>query len=97
MIRALGATPRAVAAIFLIEGSTVALLSALLAVAAAIYFAQALNARASRELLHVAVPLFISRSGLAILSGGAFFVLLAVWLSVRRILRLSVREALAYE
>ena len=53
VIRALGATPRAVVSIFLIEGSAVAILGALISIAASIYFAQALNGKASRELLHV--------------------------------------------
>jgi putative ABC transport system permease protein len=97
VIRALGATPRAVLAIFLIEGSAVAILSALLSIAGSIYFAQALNNKAAHELLHVAVPLYVSREGLSVLFSGAFLVILAVWLSVGRILRLSVREALSYE
>ncbi|HMG04662.1 MAG TPA: FtsX-like permease family protein [Chthoniobacterales bacterium] len=97
VIRALGATPRAVVAIFLIEGSAVALLSALLSIIGSVYFAQALNNKAAHELLHVAVPLYVSRVGLSVLFSGAILIVLAVWLSVGRILRLSVREALAYE
>lgn len=97
VIRALGATPRAVVGIFLIEGSAVAILGALISIAASIYFAQALNGKASRELLHVAVPLCVSRAGLGVLFSGAFVVLLGVLLSVRRVLRMSVREALSYE
>lgn len=97
VIRALGATPRAVLGIFLIEGSAVAILGALISIAASIYFAQALNGKASRELLHVGVPLYISRVGLGVLFSGAFVVLLGVLLSVRRVLRMSVREALSYE
>jgi len=97
VIRALGATPRAVVSIFLIEGSAVAILGALISIAASIYFAQALNGKASRELLHVAVPLYVSRAGLGVLFSGAFVVLIGVLLSVRRVLRMSVREALSYE
>jgi putative ABC transport system permease protein len=97
VIRALGATPRAVVGIFLIEGSAVAILGALISIAASIYFAQALNGKASRELLHVAVPLYVSRIGLSVLFSGAFVVLVGVLLSVRRVLRMSVREALSYE
>jgi putative ABC transport system permease protein len=97
VIRALGATPRAVVGIFLIEGSAVAILGALISIAASIYFTQALNGKASRELLHVAVPLYISRVGLSVLFGGAFVVVIGVLLSVRRVLRMSVREALSYE
>jgi putative ABC transport system permease protein len=97
VIRALGATPRAVVGIFLIEGSAVAILGALISIAASIYFAQALNGKASRELLHVAVPLYVSRIGLGVLFSGAVVVLIGVLLAVRRVLRMSVREALSYE
>jgi putative ABC transport system permease protein len=97
VIRALGATPRAVVGIFLIEGSAVAILGALISIAASIYFAQALNGKASRELLHVAVPLYVSRIGLGALFSGAVVVLIGVLLAVRRVLRMSVREALSYE
>lgn len=97
VIRALGATPRNVMVIFLAEGGAVALLSALIAIALSLYLAQLLNHKAANELLHVAVPLYVSRLGLAILFSGAFAVMLGVWLSARRLLRLSVREALAYE
>jgi putative ABC transport system permease protein len=97
VIRALGARPRAVVAIFLVEGGAVALLSALLSIAGGIYFARILGGMAERQLLHVAVPLYISRTGLGLLFCGVFLVILGVWLSVSRILRMSVRDALAYE
>lgn len=97
VIRALGARPRAVIAIFLVEGGAVAFLSALLSVAGGILFARILNGMAERQLLHVAVPLYISRAGLGLLFCGLFLVILGVWLSVTRILRMSVRDALAYE
>ena len=97
VIRALGAKPRSVTALFLVEGGAVALLSATLSVAGGIYFAGLLNSMAARQLLHVAVPLYLSRVGLAVLASGAFLVVAGVWLSVRRLLRVSVREALAYE
>jgi len=69
----------------------------LISIAASIYFAQALNGKASRELLHVAVPLYVSRIGLGVLFSGAVVVLIGVLLAVRRVLRMSVREALSYE
>ena len=97
VIRALGATPRTVGAIFLAEGGAVAVLSAFLSVAASIVFSQALLNKASRELLHVPVPLHFSETGLVALSGGVLVVMLGVWLSLRRMLRISVRDALAYE
>jgi putative ABC transport system permease protein len=97
VIRALGAKPRSVTALFLIEGGAVALLSAALAVVGGIYFAQLLNGMAERQLLHVAVPFYFSRVGLAVVASGVLVVFAAVWLSERRMLRLSVRAALAYE
>jgi len=97
VIRAIGATPRAVIAIFLVEGGAVALLSAALSVAGGIFFARFLNRMAASQLLHVAVPLSISPVGIAILCSGAILVILAVWMATVRMLRLSVRDALAYE
>jgi putative ABC transport system permease protein len=97
VIRALGATPRTVSAMFLVEGGAVAVLSAVLSFVLSILFSQALTNKASRELLHVPVPLHISGAGLIILSGGIIVVILGVWLSLWRILRISVRDALAYE
>jgi len=97
VIRALGAKPRAVISIFLVEGGAVAFLSAMFSVAGGIFFAGLLNGMAERQLLHVAVPLYVSRVGLGLLSVGVFLVVLGVWLSVSRILRMSVRDALAYE
>jgi putative ABC transport system permease protein len=97
VIRALGARPRSVIAIFLVEGGAVAFLSGLLSVAGGIVFARLLNGMAERQLLHVAVPLYVSRTGLGLLFCGVFLVVLGVWLSVSRILRMSVRDALAYE
>jgi putative ABC transport system permease protein len=97
VIRALGARPRAVLAIFLIEGGAVALLSAMVAVLGGIFFARLLNTMAERQLLHVAVPLSVSGLGLGLLSGGVLLIILGVGLSVRRILRLSVHDALAYQ
>ena len=84
VIRALGARPRAVVAIFLVEGGAVALLSGVLAVAGGILFAQLLNGMAERQLLHVAVPLYISRTGFALLLGGVFLVILGVGFAVSR-------------
>jgi putative ABC transport system permease protein len=97
VIRALGAKPRSVTGLFLVEGGAVALLSAALSIAGSIYFACLLNGMAERQLLHVAVPFYFSRVGLAVLSAGALFVIAGVWISVVRMLRVSVRDALAYE
>jgi len=97
VIRAIGARPRSVIAIFLVEGGAVAFLSAVPSVAGGILFARLLNGMAERQLLHVAVPLYVSRVGLGLLSVGVLLVVLGVWLSVTRILKMSVRDALAYE
>lgn len=97
IIRALGARPRAVIGIFLIESGAVAFLSAALSVAGGIVFARILNEMAERQLFHVAVPLYLSRTAIAVLSCGVIVVIFAVWLTVTRILRLPVRDALAYE
>jgi putative ABC transport system permease protein len=97
VIRAIGAQPRAVIAIFLIEAGAGTLLSAALSIAGGISLARFLNGMAERQLLHVAVPLYLSPTGMAVLSGGVIMVMLAVWLAVARTLRLSVRDALAYE
>jgi putative ABC transport system permease protein len=97
VIRALGATPHSVIAIFLVEGGAVAFLSAIFSVAGGIVFARLLNGMAERQLLHVVVPLYVSRVGLGLLSAGVLLVVLGVWLSVSRILKMSVRDALAYE
>jgi putative ABC transport system permease protein len=97
VIRAIGARPSGVITIFLVEGGAGALLSGILSVGGGIFLARLLNGMAERQLLHVAVPLHLSAMGMAVLSSGIIVVILAVWLAVSRILRLSVRDALAYE
>lgn len=97
VIRTLGATPRQVTVIFLAESGAIAGLSAVLAVVIALFATKALNDLTSRQLLQVAVPLVVSTKGLAWLGSGAFAVMLGVWLPVARLLRMSVRDALAYE
>jgi putative ABC transport system permease protein len=97
VIRAIGARPRSVIGIFLVEGGAVGLLSAVFAVAGGIYFSILLNGMAERQLLHVAVPLYLSRTGLGLFSSGLLLIIAGVWLAVSRILRMSVRDALAYE
>ena len=97
VLRALGATPRDIAAICLAEALAVALLSALLAIAASIVLTLAFNRAAETGLLHVAVPLQFSLHGLAILGAGAAVLVAAVALALWRVLRLSTRQALNYE
>ncbi|MGZ4985500.1 MAG: ABC transporter permease, partial [Chthoniobacterales bacterium] len=97
VVRALGATGRTVNAMFLIESGAVVALSAAISFALAVIFTRGLNQMAERELLHVAVPLHISLTGLTLLTSGFVLVMLAVWAFLRRMLRISVRDALAYE
>jgi putative ABC transport system permease protein len=97
VIRTLGATPRTVLRLFLAESAVLAALSALLAVAVSVPATQALNAMTSRLMLQVAVPLVFSWPALALLGSGVLVVMLGVWLPVSRMLRISVRETLAYE
>ncbi len=97
VIRALGATPRNVTAIFLAESGAIVLLSLALAAGLSVAATRALNDLTSRELLQVAVPLVVSRTGLALLGGGLAAAMLGVWLPVRHLLLKSVRDALAYE
>ena len=52
---------------------------------------------ASRDMLHVAVPLHISLAGLGKMFAGFAIVILAVWVFLGRMLRISVRDVLAYE
>jgi putative ABC transport system permease protein len=97
VVRALGATPRNVRGIFLLESGAVALLSAIIAVIAAIIFTSKLNTMASQQMLHVAVPLQVSLTGIATLCAGFAILMLAVWFFLGRMLRLSVRDVLSYE
>jgi putative ABC transport system permease protein len=97
VLRTLGATPRTIAAIFIAEGAAVALLSLLISITASLSLTSALNGAAATGLLHVAVPLRFSVLGLVILAAGLAVVLLAVALAVQRVLRMSARDALAYE
>ena len=97
VIRTLGATPRIVTAIFLAESGATAAVSALLAFVISLVATREMNEMTSRLLLQVSVPLVISAKGLGWLAGGGVLLMLGVWLPLRRLLRMSVRDALAYE
>ena len=97
VIRTLGATPRDVTRLFVAESAAIAALSALLALGLSLVATRALNDLTSRQLLQVAVPLVISPAGLALLGGGLVVVLLGAGWPVARLVRGSVRDALAYE
>jgi putative ABC transport system permease protein len=97
VMRALGATPRAIVAILLAEGAAIAVAGALLSIVVSLALTKALNEAAARTLLHVAVPLRFSLEGLAILGAGALVMILAVWITLSIRLRRSVTETLSYE
>ena len=97
VLQAIGATPRAIALIFVAEAAAVALLSALVAVGLSLVFTLALNHSASTQLLHVTVPLRFSLQGPVELGVGWLLLMLAVVVSVLTVLRQPAREALAYE
>ncbi len=97
VLRALGATPRRIAAIFLAEGAAVALLAALIATLLSLVLTVLLNRAAETGLLHVAVPLKFSWHGLAILGGGAGVLVLAIAASLAWVMRDSAHGSLAQE
>jgi len=97
VMRALGASPRAIAAILLAEGAAIAGAGLTIAVALSLVLTSALNGAAARTLLHVAVPLRFSFEGLATLCAGAVVMVIAVWITLAFALRRSVTETLNYE
>ncbi len=97
VIRTLGATPGRVTALFLAESGAVALLSALLAIGAGSGLAAFLNWLIETKAFKVSIPLVMTPGAIGLLFGGAFLVLLGVWLPVSRLVKISIRDALAYE
>ncbi|MBI3370029.1 MAG: ABC transporter permease [Burkholderiales bacterium] len=97
VLRALGAPPRAIASVFLIEGAAITLLSTLIAIVLSLVLTHLANRAAETQLLHVAVPLQFSWVGLLTLMAASLVLIGAVALALRRVLRVSAREALAYE
>jgi putative ABC transport system permease protein len=97
VMRALGATPRGIAAILLAESATIAALGALLSIVISLALTKALNEAAARNLLHVAVPLHFSLEGLAVLCASALVVIVAVGTTLALSLRRTAREAMSYE
>lgn len=97
ILRAIGATPRRIAALFLAEGAAVTLAGFALSVLLSIPLTLAMLDAAENHLLHVAVPMKFSWLGLSILGSGAIVVMLAVSGAIAWSLRKSVRDALAYE
>lgn len=97
VMRAVGATPRGIAAILLAEGAAITATGAILSIVVSLALTKALNEAAARTLLHVAVPLRFSLEGLAILCGGAIVMVFAVWVTLSLSLRRSVTETLGFE
>jgi putative ABC transport system permease protein len=97
VIRALGAAPGRVTALFVAESGAVALLSALLALVVGSTLALYLNWLIETKAFKVTIPLVMEGRSLALLFCGGFLVMLGVWLPVSRLVRVSVRDALSYE
>jgi putative ABC transport system permease protein len=97
ILRTLGAKPARIAGLFLAEGGSITLISAVLSVFLSLLLTRVLLNAAERSLVNVTVPMQISWIGLGILASGALVVLLMVALSLGLALRKSVRETLAYE
>lgn len=97
VLRSLGATRRDIGTMFLAEGAAVALLAALLSLTLAAALISLFGVAAGRMLLHATVPFHLSPKGLAIVAAGLLVGMAAVALAVQRVMRLSARDALAYE
>jgi len=97
ILRAVGATPRRIAALFIAEGGAITLAGFLLSIAISIPMTLAMLGAAENKLLHVAVPMRFSWLGLSIMSSGALVVMLAVLCAIAWSLRKSVRDSLVYE
>ena len=94
VMRAIGASPRAIGGVFLAEAGAICIAGALLAILIAIAFTLGLNAMAANGLLRVAVPFHFSIRGLLELGGGAVAVLLAVLIPLRSTMRRPALDAL---
>jgi putative ABC transport system permease protein len=97
VIRAVGASPRQVRAIFLAESGSTTTLSFLLAVGFSYPLTFLMNQFIANYGLFMPVPVVFSKLALGLLFGGLLVVLAVVVVTISRLLRLSVRDALAYE
>ena len=97
VIRAVGATPGNVTALFLAESGSTALLSFVLAAGLANPVTAANNQFFGSNAFAMPVPVVVSKLALVILAGGLLVVMAAVAFTISRMLRMSVRDALAYE
>ncbi len=97
VIRAVGATPRQVLQLFLAESGAIAALSVILALVITLPVSTLINSLIANNALLIPIPLVFSWKALGVLLGGLPVVMLGVWFAVSRLLRVSVREILAYE
>jgi putative ABC transport system permease protein len=97
VIRTLGATPRDVMRMFLAESGITAGASLAIGVGIALPASIAFNDFTSGFALLIPIPLVFSWGALAAVCAGVPVVMLAVWLAISRMLRISVRDILAYE
>lgn len=97
VIRAVGATPGNVTVMFLAETGSTALLSFVVAAVLSYPATYAFNQFVGKNAFMMPVPVVVSKLALGLLCSGLLVVMLAVAVAISRMLRLSVRDALAYE
>lgn len=97
VIRALGATPGKVALLFVAESAVAVALSTVLALGLGVGVTRYLNHLMSTRALQITIPLQIDPAAIGVVALGVLVVLVAVWLTVSRLVRSTVRETLAYE
>lgn len=97
VMRTIGAAPRDVTRMLLVENGMIVGASLVAGVGLSFPASVALNEFTSSALLLVPVPLVLSWGALAAVCASVPLVMLGVWVAIARMLRLSVRDTLAYE
>lgn len=97
VVRTLGATPRRIVGLLVLENAAVVAASAALAVAVSLVATRFLLHRIEEIALRSTIPPQMSFPALGVLAGGLIVVLVAVWFPVSRLVKVTVREALSYE
>lgn len=97
VIRAVGATPGNVTAMFLAESGSTAFLSFILSAALSYPATYAFNDFLGKNAFLMPVPVVVSKFAIGLLFSGLIVIMLAVGITISRLLRMSVRDALAYE
>jgi putative ABC transport system permease protein len=97
IIRTMGATPRDIRRMFLAESGIVVAASLAIGVGISFPASLAFNDFTSGFALLIPIPLVFSWTALAAVCAGVPVVMLGVWIALARMLRMSVRETLAYE